>query len=394
MHKHHQVAQMKPLTQTSGYMPPNREINEPAYKRALQTLNEHFKLHCSPNSQHTKEQLIQSLVYLTVTKAYAESGLQNLACTRKAPSADTLLRRLKSVSWKDAYNMLVEANDQVIKKLKRKGAFKTPVLAAADLSYDRYYGKDNNDIRRGRCERGTRRFYMHASLHVVEAGKRVTLFTMMLTPLDDDAFILETLISAARSRGIRIGTLLVDRGFDGVDVVNKLKWLRQPFLAPAVKHKGVKQAILAYDKGETPAEVNFKIVGTHYKEASCRLFMLMKHGVQPVDAVVNRYNVFLTNLSILRVILAFEQLPEEYRRRWGIETGFRMQDTVEAKTTSTNRTVRVVYTMMSTFMYNIWVLANVAFADNLRVELRRPCFKLSEMAHYFRWQIEQPYKPP
>ena len=385
---------MKPIAQTSGYMPPNREINELSYKRALQTLNQHFKLHCAPNSQHTKEQLIQSLLYLTVNKAYAESGLQNLACTRTAPSADTLLRRLKSVSWKDAYNMLVEANDQVIRKLKRKGVFKKPVLAAADLSYDRYYGKDNNEIRRGRYERGTRRFYMHASLQVVEAGKRVNIFTIMVTPLDDDAFILETLVSAARSRGIRIETLLVDRGFDGVNVVNKLKQLRQPFLAPAVKHKGVKEAIEAYDKGETPAEVNFRIVGTHYKEASCRLFMLMKKGVEPSDAVVNRYNVFLTNLSVLRVILAFERLPEEYRKRWGIETGFRMQDNVEAKTTSTNRAVRVVYTLMSTFVYNIWVLANIVFAGSLRVELKRSCFKLSEMAHYFRRQIEQPYKPP
>ena len=155
-------------------MPPNREINELSYKRALQILNEHLTIHCAPNSQYTSKQLVESLVYLTVEKKYAESGLQNLACTHKAPSADTLLRRVKSLHCKDAYNMLIEANDHIIRKLKRKGIFKEPVLAAADLSYDRYYGKDNNQIRKGRCDRGTRRFYMHASLHVVEAGKRVT----------------------------------------------------------------------------------------------------------------------------------------------------------------------------------------------------------------------------
>jgi hypothetical protein len=335
-------------------MPPIRKINELSYKKALSALKEHFTIQLAPNSQYTQDQLIECLLYLTVQKQYAESGLQNLACTRQAPSADTLLRRVKSLNWKDAANMLTQANDEVIKKLKHRGIFKKPVLAAA-LSCDRYYGKDNNQIRKGRCDRGTRRFYMHASLHVVEADKRVTIFTMPLTPLDDDPFILETLVLAARARGIRVYTLLVDRGFNGVRVINKLKQLRQPFLAPAIKTPGVKRAIIAYDRKETPAEVNFRMVGTYNREAFCRLFMVMKHGVSPDDLVVNRYNVFLTNLSILRVILAFEQLPEEYRKRRGIETGFRMQDNMEAKTTNVNHTVRVVYTLLSTFVYNIWV---------------------------------------
>ena len=49
---------------------------------------------------------------------------------------------------------------------------------------------------------------------------------MMVTLFDDHASILETLILAVRSRGIRISTLLVDRGFNGADVVNKLKQLK------------------------------------------------------------------------------------------------------------------------------------------------------------------------
>jgi hypothetical protein len=385
---------MKRPSKTSGYMPPTREIHDLAYKKALSTLNQHFKIPCAQNSKYTTEQLNQTLIYLTVKKAYAESGLQNLACTHKAPSADTLLRRLKSLKSKDAYTMLTEANDEIIKKLKHKGTFKKPVLAAIDLSCNRYYGKDNSQIRRGKCDRGTRRFYMHACLHVVEAGKRLTIFTMPLTSLDDDPFILETLILAARSRGIRIRILLVDRGFSGVKVVNKLKQLHQPFLAPAIKTPGVKRAVLAYDRGETSAEVNFRMVGTFNRIAFCRLFMVMKHGVLPDEGVVNRYNVFFTNLSILRVILAFELLPEEYRKRWGIETGFRMHDTVEAKTTSTNSTVRVVYTLLSTFVYNVWVYANVVFVKMLHVDSRRPRFRLFAMAHYFGFVIEQPYKPP
>jgi hypothetical protein len=334
---------MKPVHKTSGYMPPNRKINELSYKRALSLLNEHFTMRCAPNSQYGSKQLVESLVYLTVENKYAESGLQNLACTHKAPSADTLLRRVKDVKWKDAYSMLVEANDHVIKKLKRKNIFKKPVLAAADLSDDPYYGEFNNKICQGKYERGTCQFYRHASLHVVEAGKRVTIFTMMVTLFDDHASIIETLIQAARSRGIRIHTLLVDRGFFGVEVVNKLKVLRQMFLMPAIKHKGVKQAIENYDKDLMSAVIDYTIVGAQNKLASCRLFMRMKKDAKPTDSVNSPYIAFATNTSVERVILAYDQLPEEYRKRWGIETGFRVQDNVQAKTTSKNYTIRVVY---------------------------------------------------
>jgi hypothetical protein len=218
-------------------MPPNRKNNELSYKQALQVLNKHFTIPCAPNSQYSSETLVESLIYLTVENKYAESGLQNLACTHKAPSADRLLSRIESIDWKTAYNMLAEANNTLIRKLKRKGIFKNPVLAAIDLSDDPYYGKYKNKISRGKYERGTNQFYRHASLHVVEAGKRATIFTVMTTPFYDHASIIEKLVNAARSRRISIHTLLVDRGFNGVDVVNKLKALRQPFFMPAQKHK-------------------------------------------------------------------------------------------------------------------------------------------------------------
>ena len=138
------VTQMK-QAHTSGYMPPNRKINELSYKQAISVLNKHFIMRCAPNSQCDSEQLVESLVYLTVEKTYAESGLQNLACTHKAPSADTLLGRVKDLGWRNAYRMLVEANDQIIKKLKRNGVFKKPVMAAVDLSVT--VGTENSTTR-------------------------------------------------------------------------------------------------------------------------------------------------------------------------------------------------------------------------------------------------------
>lgn len=312
---------MKPITNKSGYMPPIKKINEQTYKQALQILSQHFTIPCAPNSQYSSQELIESLVYLTVEKAYAESGLQNLACTHKAPSADTLLRRVESIKQKDAYRMLTEANNCVVGKLKRKGIFKKAVLGAADLSDDPYYGEYNNKICGGEPDRGTTQFYRHASIHVVEAGKRATLYTAMVTPFDDHASVIEKLVLAVRSSRISIDLLLIDRGFNGVEVVNKSKQLRQDFLMPAKKTMGVKKAILDYDKGKTSAVINYTIKGAEKKQASCRLFMVMKKDALPTDAVVERYFAFFTNLSVERVILAYETLPEEYLRGGGLRLG-------------------------------------------------------------------------
>jgi hypothetical protein len=385
---------MNQLTNASGYMPPNRKINEVSYKRALETLNEHFKIPCAPNSKYKSEDLNLALIYLTVENAYAESGLQNLACTQKAPSADTLLRRVKSLDPEDACKMLNQANDNIIKSLKHKGVFKKPVLAAADYSDDCWCGQDNVDVCKGPYSDGTNQFYRHASLHVLEDGKRVTVFTMMVLPRDSDEYVIETLVKAARASGIAIGTLLVDRGFDGTKVVNKLNELRQYFLTPAVKHQSVKDAIEAYDKGLICAVTNHVINGAKKNKAKCRLYIRMKKDALPTDPVINRYIAFLTNLSIEKVIFAYEWLPEEYRKRWGIENGFKLQDDVQAKTTSDNFSIRVVYTMLSTILYNIWVLANIVVAKRLHIEPKKPIIKLRQLTHYFSRRLEQLYKPP
>ena len=52
-------------------------------------------------------------------------------------------------------------------------------------------------------------------------------------------------------------------------------------------------------------------------------------------------------------------IPEEYRYRWGIETSYRVEDGFEAKTTSRNFALRVIYFMLSIILYNLWILTRV-----------------------------------
>ena len=69
-----------------------------------------------------------------------------------------------------------------------------------------------------------------------------------------------------------------------------------------------------------------------------------------------RYHVFATNLSPARALDEIETLPDEYRRRWGIETGYKQVEQVRLRTTSRNASFRAVMFYVSLFMYNIWAV--------------------------------------
>jgi hypothetical protein len=76
-------------------------------------------------------------------------------------------------------------------------------------------------------------------------------------------------------------------------------------------------------------------------------------------------------------------IPSEYRRRWGIETGFRVQDNVQAKTTSRKYGVRLLYHLAVVFFYNVWNYANLLLCRALKRQFVKPLLKLSMLAVYF-----------
>ncbi|HIH60091.1 MAG TPA: transposase [Ferroplasma sp.] len=77
--------------------------------------------------------------------------------------------------------------------------------------------------------------------------------------------------------------------------------------------------------------------------------------------------MFATNIA-----LSPDKLLKLYRKRWGIETGYRMVRKFLARTTSRRLNVRLLYFYLAILLYNIWVPLNIVsraiiIADNLRI---------------------------
>ena len=74
------------------------------------------------------------------------------------------------------------------------------------------------------------------------------------------------------------------------------------------------------------------------------------------DRPVEKYIAFVTNIKFDDPERIVSVIPEEYRYRWGIEKSYRVEDGFEAKTTSRNFTLRVIYFLLSIILYNFVVL--------------------------------------
>jgi len=110
--------------------------------------------------------------------------------------------------------------------------------------------------------------------------------------------------------------------------------------------------------------------------------------------VCDLYFGFATNLPrhLAAELPAF--IPSEYRRRWGIETGFRVQDNVMAKTTSRKYVVRLLYHLASVLFYYVWNYAYLLLCRMLKRQFVKPLLKLSRLAVHFEGFIIGGLGPP
>ena len=68
--------------------------------------------------------------------------------------------------------------------------------------------------------------------------------------------------------------------------------------------------------------------------------------------------VFATGAGICEANTRIANIPQEYRRRRGIETGYRGAEQVRPFTCSRNPSVRLVPFYFTMVLYNVWVLTN------------------------------------
>jgi hypothetical protein len=233
---------------------------------------------------------------------------------------------------------LLQVNRQIIQEMKRKGALSKPLLLAVDWHDEMYYGDPKTEgIVGAMPKQGSCFAYRFATISVLLNGERLTL---AVVPMLDRCIFwhVKRLLDYVFELGLSIELLLFDRGYFSTELINYLKdagikfimrmpWHREPLmpetdmLYTTTSHKKTR-----------PEQASFRVVAVEYK---------------------GKVLVFATNTSFRR-----KKLRRLFRKRWGIETSYRLIGLFLAKTTSKLYALRKLYFFFAVVLYNLWVLRN------------------------------------
>ncbi len=72
-----------------------------------------------------------------------------------------------------------------------------------------------------------------------------------------------------------------------------------------------------------------------------------------MDKGNNEYHLFATNLPVNNVSDFVKKIPEEYRKRWNIETGYRVKNAFKIRTCSKSPIARSLFFLIQCLLYNI-----------------------------------------
>ncbi len=141
---------------------------------------------------------------------------------------------------------------------------------------------------------------------------------------------------------------------------------------PAVKNAIIKKNIIKFHDGKAEAVSSHTMKNKDGQEFTFTLVIRKsKKYDDPDTKIIEKYVVFATNLSHERAIKEIEMLPKAYRRRCGIETGYRQLEQFRPRTSSRNHLFRIFLFFISVFMRNMRALTRYDEVTQSSITMRQ-----------------------
>lgn len=258
----------------------------------------------------------------------------------------------KEVKWCDIQLFKKEFENAVRKGIKamRLGIVKV----AIDVTEEPYWGKEGKHNTRTKVHERSDESWQYINLSIVDP-KFIPLMSLPYRQIDDLDNLVMDLLEYLRALPIRVNLVLFDRGFYHWKLIDYLENRRGgrpwPYLILVPKNDAMK-VFISQTEGKLGV---FRHEGEHLKDKSgwrpttkiviCKGIGKDKKG-EPIDWC------FSTNQR------ATLKLVRIYRKRWNIETGFRIQDEAKIKSKSSNPLIRFFYHLLSMLIILMWRLYN------------------------------------
>ena len=273
-----------------------------------------------------------------------------------------------------------------------------PKQVALDLHDEPYYGKDDDPddpecwICRGEARAGTTRFYRCATAYVMHRDVRFTLAVEFVHPGDDLIQVVKRLLRRVKALKIKVKRAYLDKGFCSIPVLRGLS-LAEPDLSAiiAAPIKGKTGGTRALCRGHRSYRTEHTFRSQDYGELTVPVMVVRTRSKQRDGAY---HWVWLVYVLLNVPDLTARQVRQAYRRRFGIESSYRLLEQVRGHTTARNAALRFLWMGIALLIGNIWIALHWTFLRRRGSGPRRVArwaFILPCMLQFLRRAIEAIY---
>ena len=265
--------------------------------------------------------------------------------------ADTLYLDIKSTSTRMTTFAYINYISRISKKLKLN---EKEVTLAFDYTDEDFYGEVQGFDIHGWTKKDavTGKFkFITCSIISDDIPEKIPLISLPIKIGHYKSDVILRCLSLIKEYIGDIKLILFDRGFYDKDLMFELNKMNYPYLIFVPKHQDKKSILYPLNDGEEVAIYNeFKINKDKSNFTDENMLIFLKQIYDP-KSEKNYDWVFATNVEwiLLEKIIVF------YKKRWRIETQFRVQDEARIKCKSKDMKVRYFLFCFEQMLQTIWI---------------------------------------
>ncbi len=265
--------------------------------------------------------------------------------------SDTLYLRIKESDKGPMSHAYLNYISRLSKKLKLNDK---KVMLAFDYTDENFYGDVQGfDIHGWTKNNGVSGKFKFITCSIIsdEIPEKIPLISLPIRLGHYKTSVIIECLSRIKNYIGEIELILFDRGFYDKDLMFELNKLDYPYFIFVPKHPDKKSILYPMETGEEIAIYNeFKINKEKSNFIDENILIFLKQIYDPTSE--KNYDwVFATNVE--EVLL--KNLVIIYKKRWRIETGFRVQDEARIKCKSKDMKIRYFLFLFEQLLQTIWM---------------------------------------
>jgi len=347
-----------------------KEIDKKVNKSSLSLLRKNIGFWFGKNAQLKIDIILKSIIFCAMRRLYFESGLEEFAIRAKQwiPDADTINSRIKRKTKEEILTEFMKTQNELFSKLRKMRLFTRRVIAMIDITEIPYWGnKNDTGVVGTKKQKGTSYCYQYITINILIKGFKVCLHALPVTSFSNKAKLVDELLKVALQK-VRIGLVLMDRGFANSKIIPVIEKYNLRYLAPITKNDKIYGIIkdLYWNKRNFDCD---KIINyTFGNGVTTKLFFTLNKKKKHPSKLSEKYFSWCTNIVDVNTKNR-EDISEIYGRRWNIENFYRDgKGNFLIRTKTKIFKVRLFFFLLTTMLYNLWQLTKLILQEDVTAQ--------------------------